>query len=66
MMEPTQVILNIDAMIAILLENGATASQIAGALQGRVVTLMDRNDAIELLNHALDGLHVTHNKQKLH
>ena len=55
-MEPTLIILNIDAMIAILLEKGATAQQIAGALQGRVVTLMDRNDAIGLLNHVLDGL----------
>ena len=55
-MEPTLIILNIDAMIAILLEKGATAQQIAGALQGRVVTLMDRDDAIELLNHVLNGL----------
>lgn len=55
-MEPTLIILNIDAMIAILLEKGVTAQQIAGALQGRVVTLMDRDDAIELLNHVLNGL----------
>jgi len=65
-MESTLIILNIDAMIAILLENGATASQIAGALQGRVVTLMDRNDAIELLNHALDGLQSTPTIRQIH
>jgi hypothetical protein len=65
-MESTLIILNIDAMIAILLENGATASQIAGALQGRVVTLMDRNDAIELLNHALDGLQSTPTIEQIH
>jgi hypothetical protein len=65
-MEPTLIILNIDAMIAILLEKGATAQQIAGALQGRVVTLMDRTDAIELLNHALEGLQSTPTIRQIH
>ena len=65
-MESTLIILNIDAMIAILLENGATASQIAGALQGRVVTLMDRNDAIELLTHVLDSLQSTPTIRQIH
>lgn len=65
-MEPTLIILNIDAMIAILLEKGATAQQIAGALQGRVVTLMDRTDAIVLLNHALEGLQSTPTIEQIH
>ncbi len=65
-MEPTLIILNIDAMIAILLENGATAQQIAGALQGRVVTLMDCNVAIELLTHVLEGLQSTPTIRQIH
>jgi len=65
-MEPTLIILNIDAMIAIQLEKGATAQQIAGALQGRVVTLMDRNDAIGLLNHVLAGLQSTPTIEQIH
>lgn len=56
-MDADKLITDIDTLISSLLEQGALPSEIAGALQGRVVSLLGKDDSIQLLSYALAGLH---------
>lgn len=66
-METTTLVNSIDLLISSLIEQGALPSEVAGALQGRVVTLLGKDDSINLLNYALASLHSeTVTQHKMH
>lgn len=66
-MDANKLIKTIDEVIANLISQGALPSEIAGAFQGRVVSLLGKDDSIELLSYALASLHSeTSTQHKMH